>query len=549
MTRQADGKPLYVAADWIEAHCVVPDGFDAGQPFGMPPWQLGFVAAHYTVRADAKWRPDNPIKGPAFVHRRSQLVMPQKAGKGPLTAALICLEGVGPALFGGWAEGGEIYDCADHGCGCGEFVYEYEPGEPMGMLWPTPLIQVTATAEEQTANVYDALRPMVEQGPLADLGIKTGELFTRLPRGGRIDTVTSKATTRLGQRTTFAVQDETGVWTKTNGMIKLAETQRRGLAGMGGRAVETTNGWDPSEQSVAQRTAEADTGDIHRYHPLPPAHLSYKNKAERRKIHQAVYADCPWVDLDAIESEAAEIVKVDPSQAERFFGNRVVAGSGSAYNGDRWDELAARDDHGRLTYWPEPRSLVTVGVDGARFDDALALIATEVETGHQWVVHVEEAPRPTPPDYEHSLRLADGALTDLFEAHQVWRVYVDPQKIGNLLAMWQGRWGEDVVMPWWTNRPKPMGHAVRDHVSAVHAGDLTHDGDPVFSRHIRNCVKRATNAKDEDGRTLWILYKDGDNSPRKIDCGPAAVLSWRARNDAIAAGATAVEEEPYVYTF
>jgi hypothetical protein len=542
VAKRPDGRPLLVAAEWIEAHCVVPDGFDAGQPFIMPTWQLRFVADHYTVKGDAPWRPDNPVRGPAFVNRRSQLVMPQKAGKGPLTAAFICLEGVGPALFGGWAGDDDGFACAEHGCGCG-WEYPYEPGEPMGMLWPTPLIQVTATAEEQTGNVYDALRPMIEQGPLADLGIKTGELFTRLPRGGRIDTVTSKATTRLGQRTTFAVQDETGVWTSTNGMIKLAETQRRGLAGMGGRAVETTNGWDPSEQSVAQRTAEATTGDINRYHPLPPAGLSYMNKRERRKIHKHVYADCPWVDLDAIESEAAEIIVVDPSQAERFFGNRVVAGSGSAYNGDRWVELATPD------YRPEPGCLVTVGVDGARFDDALAIVGTEVETGFQWAIHIQEAPRPTPPDYEHDLKLADGALSEVFDTFSVWRCYIDPQKIGNLVSTWQGRWGEDKVLPWWTNRPKPMGYAVREHVESVHAGDLTHDGDETFARHIRNCVKRATNAKDEDGRTLWLLYKDGQNSPRKIDAGPAAVLSWRARNDAIAAGATAEQEVHYAYGF
>jgi putative lipoic acid-binding regulatory protein len=45
-------------------------------------------------------------------------------------------------------------------------VYEYEPGEAMGQAWPTPLIQITATSEEQTDNIYDALRPMIELGPL-----------------------------------------------------------------------------------------------------------------------------------------------------------------------------------------------------------------------------------------------------------------------------------------------------------------------------------------------------------------------------------------------
>ena len=38
-------------------------------------------------------------------------------------------------------------------------------------------------------------------------------------------------------------------------MTKVADTQYRGLAGMGGRAALTTNAWDPGEESVAQREA------------------------------------------------------------------------------------------------------------------------------------------------------------------------------------------------------------------------------------------------------------------------------------------------------
>jgi hypothetical protein len=35
------------------------------------------------------------------------------------------------------------------------------------------------------------------------------------------------------------------------------------------------------------------------------------------------------VNLDSIEAEAAELMETDPAQAERFFGNRAVAGHGS----------------------------------------------------------------------------------------------------------------------------------------------------------------------------------------------------------------------------
>ena len=262
-------KALDVALEWVEAHCVIPDGDDQGEFFYLVPEQLAFMAGHYTVQDDA--RPG--MRADAFKYRRSQLVRAQKWGKSPLIAAFVCLEGVGPALFAGWASGGEQYRCADHGCGCG-WVFEYAPGDAMGRPWPTALIQVTATTEDQTDNTYGALRPMIEKGPLDDVIARTGEEFIRLPNGGKIEVVTSKATSRLGQRVTFVPQDETGIWTESNSMVKVARTQRRGLAGMGGRASETTNAWDPSENSVAQQTFLSRADDVQRdFRQIGRAHV------------------------------------------------------------------------------------------------------------------------------------------------------------------------------------------------------------------------------------------------------------------------------------
>ena len=123
---------MFVATDWIEAHCIVPDGFRKGQPFRLYQYQLDYLAAFYRVRADVKWNPDNPALASAFVYRRGLLVGPQKVGKNPMIAAQVCLEGVGPSLFAGWAGKGDGYACAEHGCGCG-WEYPYDPGEPMGM--------------------------------------------------------------------------------------------------------------------------------------------------------------------------------------------------------------------------------------------------------------------------------------------------------------------------------------------------------------------------------------------------------------------------------
>lgn len=143
-----DWRIMWISPLWVEQHCIVPDGFRKGERFGLLHWQAWAYLNNYRVRPDAL--PAGTIVGghevkpvSAFWYRRSQIVLPQKAGKAPYTASRVCLEGVGPAVFAGWATGGELWDCRHYGCECG-WVYEYQPGEPMGIPWPTPLIQITA---------------------------------------------------------------------------------------------------------------------------------------------------------------------------------------------------------------------------------------------------------------------------------------------------------------------------------------------------------------------------------------------------------------------
>jgi hypothetical protein len=329
----------FLAADWIEWHCPIPDGFHQGKPYVMADWQLWCTANHYRVKKDATWVPDNPVRGPAFYYRRSLVVAPQKTGKGPWTASQALLEGRGPVLFAGWARGGEMYDCRDFGCGCG-FVYEYEPGEPMGMPWPTPLIQIMATSEDQVDNIWRPLTAMVKNGPLSET-VKAGEEFLRLPNNGRIDKITSSALSRLGNPITACFQDENGTYTKSNGLTKTARTMRRGVAGMSGRSNATTNAWDPSEKSDAQETYELHPKDVFIFFRQPPESLKFKRKADRRKILEYVYEGSWWVDLDSIEAEAAELMQLDPGEAERFYGNRLVQGQGAWLPRELWEKAYA----------------------------------------------------------------------------------------------------------------------------------------------------------------------------------------------------------------
>lgn len=544
-----DFPTLFVALDWGMQHCVVPDGFERGEPFDPVDWQAWCFLNAYRLKPTARVGQ----LAPAFYWRRSQIVLPQKAGKAPYTALRISNEAVGPALFDGWAEGGEVWDCRDHGCGCG-WIYEYEPGEAMGRPWPTPLIQITAFSEDQTDNIYAALRPMIDLGPLSELIPKTGEEFIRLPNGGRIDTVTSKAQSRLGARVTYVPQDETGIWLPSTSMPRVARTQRRGAAGMGGRVEETTNAWDPNENSVAQETSEAAATDIFRFHPQAPRSLNYRDKRERRRIHRYVYLGSRWVDLDAIEAEAAELLERDPGEAERFYGNRIVAGADKAFRSDVYDGLK------QLVAIPRGR-LVTLGFDGSLTKDATGLVVTDVAAGHQSVVDWWRRPPEYTDDDEFQVPIDElnDAVAFAFDTWDVWRFNGDPPHYRDDMNRWAGIYGDDKIVEFWTNVKKQMAYALRDFRTDMRPGVMSHgplvlvEGEEPDARalrayaalleHIDNSVRRATNIRDEDedgrdtGRWLWLISKDRPKSPNKIDLAMCAVLSWRARGDAIKSGA------------
>ena len=99
-----------------------------------------------------------------------------------------------------------------------------------------------------------------------------------------------------------------------------------------------------------------------------------------------------------------------------------------------------------------------------------------------------------------------------------------------------GALGPKRVIPWYTNRPRQVAHAVRRWAEAIGAGDLSHDGDETLAEHVGNAVRRPVNVRDDDGRRLWTIGKDRRHSGNKIDACMAAIISWEARRDALEAG-------------
>lgn len=495
--------------EWIEEHCVIPDNDHLGEPFKLTDEMWTFLVWHYRLLSNATeegWQS-------AWSFRRSQLVRPQKWGKGPLSAAMICAEADGDVRFAGW-------DAS---------------GEPVGRPWVTPWIQVTATSEDQTDNVYRALIPMITEGPLADLIPDTGATRINLPNGGLIEPVTSSGRARLGQRITFSVQDETHCWVESNGGWTLANNQRRNLSGTGGRAIETTNAWDPSEQSVAQRTSEATARDIYRDHRIPPR-PSLANKAERRRALRAAYGDSmtrgslgikPWVNMDRIDAEAVEIAEKDPGQAIRYYWNIPDAGSGSWLDGEKWDARA------------QPREVpdgtaVVMAFDGSDVDDWTA-IRCETEDGYQFTPTYGDDKLPcvwNPANHDGQVPRLEvrAAFDEVMARYQVVRAYLDPPYWETEVDEFSAQYGEKRVIRWETYRATQMHAAAERLVTDVVKADsgFTHDGCRITAAHVRNTRKAA-----RPGRR-YVLKKASPT--QKIDCSVTSVICHEAAGDVTAAG-------------
>lgn len=461
----------------------------------------------------------DPLKGRRLV-RRAAIRRPKGAGKSPEAGYCGYAELVSPVVFAGFDDA----------------------GQPVGRPHHDPWVQFAAVSEDQTDNVLVWLFDTLNDHPetCAERGIDLGRTRIYLTgRPGRLEPVTAAAGSREGQRITFGGLDQTESWFKTNGGVKLANTLRRNAAKMGGWSLELQNAPELGDGSVADETAKAsekksvgvlfDTRE-------PPGHesIDMTDPAQLRPALEFAYGEsAAWVDIDRLVEEILDPA-TDPSDAKRYYLNVAAPSSDWAFDHAKWTALG----DGVV---PKKGSLIVAGFDGARTDDATAIVACEVMTGHMWLAGVWERPDNVPDDYEHPEDEVDAVMASLVEDYQVWRGYCDPFWWETTVASWSGRFkGSDrkvAIVPWRTNRWQPIGAACQAFATAIRSGEVHHvvdADDDVLGRHVKNAVKRRVNARDEQGRPLWTINKPAPG--RKIDAAMAAVLAWEARRDAITAG-------------
>lgn len=513
--------------DFIEEHLVFGPGDLRGEPAVLDAEKRGIIYRAYEI-----FPKGHPEAGRRRF-RRVALSLRKGSAKTELAAWIAACElhPDGPVRCMGWTKG----------------------GDPIAGGVTDPYIPMVAYTEEQSEELaYGTLLTVLSEGPLAsdfDLGLSR---IIRRDGTGRALALSGAPGPRDGARTTFQAFDE------THRMIhdRQKQAHRTMLANLPKRraadpwSLETTTAPSPGEGSVAESTMEyaeqvkagkiQDSKLFFFHRQASASHDLTTKEGLRAAIVEASGPVAEWSDIDGI-LEQWQDPTADTTFLERVWLNRPVKSSSRAFDLEQWKSLF------RAGYEPEKGALIVLGFDGARTRDATALVGVEIASGHVFLLGLWERPVHAAAYDTWSVPVDDvnAAVADAFERWDVWRMYADPPYWETTVDEWAGKYGDDRVVMWWTNRNRQIAYAVRAFANALANGDLTHDGDADLARHIGNAARKDLRIRDDEDQPLWAIQKERPDSPKKMDGAMATVLAWEARGDAVAAGVLETPDSVY----
>lgn len=538
----------YYVLDWITENLAAP-AKEEYEPFVPYLEQEDFILRWYEIDPDTG----------RFKHHRGLLGRPRGWGKSPLLGALALAEGLADVVPAGWDS----------------------DGQPVGKPWRTirtPLIHIAAVSEEQTANTWQPLLEMVRNGPAVDNypGLRPMDSVVYLPRG-EIKQITTSARTTKGAPIVFATLDQTEEWVPSNNGPKLAQAIRTNAAKNGGRTLESPNAFIPGQNSVAEQSA-AYAADIKEGrarnpgllydHREAPSDTDMSDPESLTLGLRVAYGDssahpdgcllhdppCPpgHSDLDALIDQVYDPAS-DVQQLRADLLNQITHASDAWVSSPEWG--ACFDGEKIIA----DKDVIVLGFDGSRGRvkgkaDATALIGCRVRDGHLFEIgerSVWEAPRRElskrdrvktgdQSSWQPPVAEVDATIRLAFKRYTVVGFYADPSGWTEHIAKWEAAFGDKLhqkvkasgrssIAAWPRGKNTDAVEAVKSLHAAIEHGECTHDGTSALTRHVLNARRRST-------RTGYLLYKAYPDSPDKIDAAYAAVMAWKARLDAVAAG-------------
>lgn len=514
--------------DWMHEHLVFGPGDLRGQPLELDAEQQAFIWRFYEL-----FPKGHPQAGRRRF-RRCALSLAKGLRKTELAAFVAAAElhPDAPVRFNGWK---------GKGLARGRGVND-------------PFVVLVAYTEEQSNELaYAALTTILAEGPLRDdfdIGL---ERIIRMDGAGKAVSIAGSPNASDGARTTFQCFDET----HRHVLPRQRQAHQTMMANLPKRMIseawslEITTAPEPGTGSVAEATMDyaraviggklSDASLFFFHRQASDEHDLTTKEGVRAAVVEASGPASSWRNIDAIAAQWDDPTS-DRAYLERVWCNRLVQSSTQAFDVKQWAGLALNESP------VKPGDRITVGFDGAMFHDSTSIMATHIETGYQWCVGLWECP-PGIQHWQVPTAEVDAAIKGLFATYEVWRLYADPPYWQSWIASWQGEFGDEQVIEWWTNRRRPMAAALENFLTAMAEGALSHSGDARIKRHLGNARRQDLHQVDEQGKPLFLIRKERPDSPHKIDVAMAAVLSWEARTDAVASGILAQQDPQYQMLF
>ena len=513
--------------DWIEANLVYGPGPLRGQPYVIEPEFRAEIYRMFEIFPRGHARQGRRRFKRVALSKRKGTAKTEKA------AMIVAAEAhpAAPVRCDGWRRQGSVW-------------------VPVGRGVRDPYIPMFAFTEEQSEDLaYGVLRAVLAESAIGDdFDIGLDRILVLDERGreaGKITALAGSPNARDGARTSFSHFDETHRMYSVR-LKKAHTTSQQNLfkrVDADAWSLETTTAGELGEGSIAQDTHEhaeliaagkVSDPQLFYAHRFAPDDMPMDTVDQVRAVLAEATGPATWSgDIEPLVAHWFE-PKCDRAYYRRVWANQWVKGGLKAFDPKQWARLAVGHELDVIA----EGSLVTLGFDGARRRDSTGLVATDVEMGFQQVVNLWDRPVDADDDWEVSAADVDLAVEAAFARWNVWRLYCDPPYWDEWVDAWEGRYAGR-VQRWWTNRPKPMAHALRAFHQAIEDGTLSHNGDPRYAAHVAHAVRETIHVRTDNDEPLWIVKKERPDSPLKIDLVMAGCLSWEARGDAIAAGATA----------
>jgi phage terminase large subunit-like protein len=456
--------------DFINALCIQTKDTVAGQsgqPLVLREWQENLVKSIFAVRKDGMFR-----------HRTALVGMPRKNGKSAMGSGIALW-----SLFMG-ENGGEIYSCA--------------------------------ADKDQAKIVFNDAKKMIEAEPELLEQANVYRDAIEIPSTGSVYRVlSSEAFTKEGLSPTLVVYDELHAAPNRElfDVMTLGMGARRQplLLAITTAGVKSDNtGQDSVAYSLyqyGQKVARGEVSDPSFFMAWweAPADSNHRDP-ETWKLANPAFGD-----LNSIEDFESAVKRTPEAEFRTKRTNAWVSSQTAWLPTGSWEKLENKKPIKDMTP-------VVLGFDGSFSGDASVVVGVTLEDKpHIFLVDAWEKKPTDSEDWRVDALEVEAAIINACKMYDVKEIACDPFRWQRTMQVLQDA-GLPVV-EWPSTSAARMVPACAKFYDAVAGDKLTHDGDPLITRHISNAVIKTD-------RLGPRIVKDNKSSPRKIDAAVASIIAF-----------------------